>query len=277
MLRFACPVCRAPLWDMGQNLKCPKGHSFDKNKKGYVNLALSAASGKKRHGDDKTMVISRREFLEKGYYGPLRDEICRQAANVQKDRIGLLDAGCGEGWYTSGVKTHLESTGKTVDALGIDISKDALIEAHKRDSSLLLAVAGANRLPVPDGECDVLLSIFAPLFPDECSRVLSDEGVLIRAVPLREHLFGLKKAVYDEPYYNPDMDATLEGLQLISQTVVRYTLKLENNADILSLFKMTRYYYKTGRDDQAKLENLHYLETELAFGVWVYRKEKEGI
>jgi len=272
MLRFACPVCHAPLWDMGQMLKCPQGHSFDKNKKGYVNLALSAASGKKRHGDDKTMVISRREFLEKGFYSPLRDEICRQAEPVSKDRVGLLDAGCGEGWYTSGVKHHLEAQGKTVDALGIDISKDALIEAHKRDNSLQLAVAGANRLPVPDGECDVLLSIFAPLFPEEFCRVLSNEGVLIRAVPLKEHLFGLKKAVYDEPYYNPDMDAQLEGLRLVSQTEVRYTLRLESNADILALFKMTPYYYKTGREDQAKLDTLDSLETELAFGVWVYKK-----
>lgn len=274
MLRFACPVCRAPLWDMGASLKCPKGHCFDKNKKGFVNLALSAASGKKRHGDDRLMVLSRREFLDKGYYEPLRAEICRQSESVAQERIGLLDAGCGEGWYTSGVKMHLESRGKTVDALGIDISREALTEAHRRDSSLSLAVAGASRLPVPDGETDLLLSIFAPVFPEEFARVLSPGGLLIRAVPLRDHLFGLKKAVYDEPYYNPDMDPGLEGLSLTGQTQVRYTLKLENNRDILALFRMTPYYYKTGRADQAKLETLASLETELHFGVWTYRKQK---
>ncbi len=272
MLRFTCPVCRAPLWDMGTMLKCPKGHSYDKNKKGYINLAMSASSAKKRHGDDKTMVLSRREFLEKGYYSPLRDEICRTAQTLSAQRIGLLDVGCGEGWYTSGVKNHLEAMGKTVDALGIDISRDALQEAHKRDASLLLAVAGANRLPVPDGECQLILSIFAPLFPEEFCRILAPEGLLIRAVPLREHLFGLKKAVYDEPYYNPPMDADLAGLRLVNQAEVRYTLKLETNADILSLFKMTPYYYKTGREDQAKLAQLDSLETELAFGVWTYQK-----
>ena len=241
MLRFCCPVCHAPLWDMGASLKCPAGHCFDKNKKGYVNLALSTVSGGKRHGDDRLMVLSRREFLEKGYYEPLRAAVCRQAQRVDKPRIGLLDAGCGEGWYTSGVKAHLEDLGHTVDALGVDISREALTEAHRRDDSLSLAVAGANRLPVPDEAADVLLSIFAPVFPREFARVLSPEGVLIRAVPLREHLYGLKCAVYDRPYHNPDMDPALEGLCLTDQVRVRYTLKLESREDILALFRMTPY------------------------------------
>ncbi len=269
---FSCPVCRQPLWDMGPSLKCPAGHCFDKNKKGYVNLALSAASAKKRHGDDHLMVTARREFLEKGYYEPLRHEICRQAETLTQASIRLLDAGCGEGWYTSGVKAHLESMGRTVEALGIDISRDALAEAHRRDRSLHLAIAGANHLPVPDGGIDLLLSIFAPLFPTECARVLKPDGLLIRAVPLREHLFGLKKAVYTTPYLNPDMDPALDGLILTKQTEVRCTLQLNSAADIQALFRMTPYYYKTSREDQARLEALEQLETELHFGVWLYRK-----
>ncbi|MGI6029028.1 MAG: putative RNA methyltransferase [Candidatus Heteroscillospira sp.] len=270
MLRFNCPVCSLPLWDMPGSLRCAGGHCFDRSKKGYVNLALSAASGKKRHGDDRLMVSARRDFLEKGYYEPLRREICRLAASVPGERLGLLDAGCGEGWYTSGVKAHLEAQGRTVDALGVDISRDALIEAHRRDASLSLAVAGANRLPVPDGEVDVLLSVFAPVFPEEFARVLAPRGVVIRAVPLREHLFGLKSAVYDTPYHNPDMSPELVPLRLLEQSQVRYNLTLDNNADIQALFRMTPYFYKTGRDDQAKLEKLEHLETELHFGVWVY-------
>jgi 23S rRNA (guanine745-N1)-methyltransferase len=41
----------------------------------------------------------------------------------------------------------------------------------------------------------------------------------------------------------------------------------------MNLFRMTPYFYKTGRDDQQKIENLDYLETETEFGISVYRKK----
>lgn len=271
MLQFACPVCQKSLRDEGALLRCDDGHSFDKSKKGYVNLHLSSASSKKRHGDDKLMVLARRNFLDKGYYAPLLKCICETALRYAKpSSIGLVDAGCGEGYYTSGVKTALESAGKQVRAFGIDLSRDALTQARKRDSALNLAVASAKSLPFGNYSCDVLLSIFAPLFEEEFERVLSPNGIFIRAVPLEEHLFGLKKAVYDSPYLNPPISPELAGMQLLGTNEVRYTLTLDNAEDICALFAMTPYYYKTGQADQAKLRQLPRLETELAFGVWAY-------
>ncbi|MGE4353606.1 MAG: putative RNA methyltransferase [Oscillospiraceae bacterium] len=271
MLGFICPVCGKPLWDVGASLRCPDGHSYDKAKKGYVNLLMSNTSAKKRHGDDRLMVASRRDFLNKGYFSPLLNGICRMAENYTPPcAVSLLDAGCGEGYYTAGVKDALERAGLTVDAFGLDISRDALSEAHRRDSAIHLAVAGINRLPVPEGECDILLNIFAPHFPMEFARVLSPRGILIRVVPLERHLFGLKAQIYDKPYENSVPPPDMPPLHLIETQVITYQLTLNDSADILSLFKMTPYYYKTSAFDQAKLLALDHLETELEFGIWVY-------
>lgn len=41
---FACPVCGGPLSRNGGSFACPKGHSFDRAKSGYINLLLPAAN-----------------------------------------------------------------------------------------------------------------------------------------------------------------------------------------------------------------------------------------
>ena len=53
---FTCPVCGKPLSGTS-TLTCSQGHSFDRNKHGYINLLLSNSSSKKRHGDDQLMVL----------------------------------------------------------------------------------------------------------------------------------------------------------------------------------------------------------------------------
>lgn len=93
------------------------------------------------------------------------------------------------------------------------------------------------------------------------------------AVPLREHLWELKKAVYDTPYENPDPDMTVPGFRLSGYEDVREMLQLTENGDILALFRMTPYWYKTGRKDQEKLEKLTSLNTKIAVRVAVYEKE----
>ena len=60
--------------------------------------------------------------------------------------------------------------------------------------------------------------------------------------------------------------------ELTSVRDVYGSLSLDSSADIRALFLMTPYYYKTGAKDQAKLNALSRLETELAVRVAVYRK-----
>lgn len=269
MPKLCCPVCGDVLRDEGKSLKCGRGHCYDRAKQGYVNLLMSNAASAKRHGDDREMVQSRRSFLEKGYYAPLLELIRSKCVRYLSADCEILDAGCGEGYYTAGIKSALPQSSVT----GIDISRDAIIEAARRRAGIELAVASVSAMPVQDLSCGAVLSIFAPDAPEEFRRVLKRGGLLVRAVPLEEHLFGLKRAVYDEPYLNPPAEYAPEGFRLIERAELRYTLRLAGNEDITALFRMTPYYYKTGRADQEKLKALTSLETEAAFCVFLYEKE----
>ena len=66
MVELRCPVCAGALAKRAGAYVCPKNHSFDIAKSGYVNLLLNSSQG--HHGDDKLMVRARRDFLDKGYY-----------------------------------------------------------------------------------------------------------------------------------------------------------------------------------------------------------------
>lgn len=270
MEKLICPVCKGHLTQKDKALVCENNHSYDISKYGYVNLMRSQKSSKKRHGDDKLMLKSRHNFLEKGYYKPLLETLTAEVLKKSDGRnITVLDVGCGEGYYTANIKKSVEGC----DMYGIDISKDALIYANKRDKSISLAVASCSEIPIESGSCDVVLNIFSPTNVTEYSRVLKSDGMLIRAVPLENHLFGLKSEIYDEPYKNKSESVKLENFRISDYKEIKYTLRLDNSEDIISLFKMTPYYYKTSRDDQAKLESKTELETEIEFGVIVYEKD----
>ena len=183
----------------------------------------------------------------------------------------LLDAGCGEGWYTRQVAGCLQ--GRVDEVLAVDISKNALELLGKQGGDISAAVASVFDLPVADKSCGIVLNIFAPISLDEYRRVLHKGGLLLLAVPLPRHLFGLKQAVYDRPYENVPPAERYDGFVLLERTELRETLRLTEQQDILDLFMMTPYYYKTGREDFAKLQQLTALETELAFCICALQKK----
>ena len=184
----------------------------------------------------------------------------------------MLDAGCGEGYYTAHVLHALQARGRSASVCGVDISRDALICAHRRAPELTLAVASIAHLPVADASRDLVLNVFAPHDAAEFARVLRTNGVLLRVSPLERHLWGLKQAVYDHPYENTVPDPALPGFTLAEQRTLRGTVTLRTNADIEALFCMTPYYYKTGARDQAKLHARDALTTETEFALLIYRK-----
>lgn len=270
---FVCPVCRKELVSNGKSFLCDAGHCFDISKFGYVNLLMSSKSSAKRHGDDRLMVRARRDFLDKGYYSFLCEKLCEICEDILSDDSTVLDAGCGECYYSSAVKKSLKAIGIEADIFGVDISKDALEFACKRKSGISTAVGSVFTLPVANETVDTVLNIFSPEAFDEYKRVLKKNGVLIRVIPLKNHLFELKKAVYDNPYYNDELSDKIDGFTLEKEIEIKKEIYLNINEDIINLFKMTPYYYKTSADDQKKLENIHSLLTQAEFGIRVYRKD----
>lgn len=270
MNSFVCPICREPLELRENSFFCANNHCYDRSRKGFVNLLRS---NKSMHGDDKLMVSARRSFLEKGYYAPLLNVLEKLLLSVAKSGNVILDCGCGECWYTSSLYNSLKKNGIDTDFFGIDVSKEAISAGAARNKSLRLAVATVFDVPLPDNSCDIILSFFAPSAPDEYLRLLKKDGCFITAFPMEEHLWELKQAVYENPYKNTVADMEMSGFELVKNETVHTKAKICTNEDILSLFSMTPYYYKTSASDKAKLEQHNELNVQLHFCAAMYKKQ----
>ncbi len=231
----------------------------------------SQSSKLKRHGDDRQMIKARTEFLNTKSYEKLADELAEIVVKYSLDNTNLLDAGCGDCYYTEKIYNSFLEHSKNVNIIGIDISKDALIASSKRCKSIKTAVASVFSLPVRDKSCDIVLNIFSPFAPEEYKRVLKNNGVLVRVIPLKRHLIELKEQIYDNAYENPYEKAEAEGFKLAESKNLEYKINLSGNQNIENLFKMTPYYYKTSRKDQQKLENIDNLEITCQFQIRIYK------
>ena len=271
MPELICPICKNPLCLKEKSYVCSKGHCFDIAKSGYVNL-LPPSPGGKRHGDDKLMVKARSRFLDKGFYDPLANKLSEIINELMPHDCHIVDAGCGEGKYTSDVLMHLQQQGKTAHILGIDISKEAVISAAKRNRNLSLCTASTAHMPIGDESVHAVLNIFSPFMAEEFHRVLKAEGKLVRVVPLEGHLWELKELIYDKPFPNPPMDMEAENFRIVREEKLCYEIELSSSEEIMDLFMMTPYYYKTGAADQQKAANAQKLHTRLEFGIYVYEK-----
>ncbi len=267
---LSCPVCGSELYREGGSLYCRGGkkHCFDIAASGYVNLCPGRASG----GDDKRAVRSRTEFLNLGYYAPIAQKLCELLSDCGEDSC-IVDAGCGEGYYTNAIAA---ATGAQV--LGFDLSKDAIIAASKSASRLGLAnasffVGGIYNLPLHDGCADALVNIFAPCAESEFSRVLAPHGRLIEVVAGKNHLLGLKRAVYDTVYTNEPRADMPKNMRLAESHTLSYTIELNSPKAIRSLFSMTPYSYRTSERDMQRLLSLESLATEVEVDIYVYEGE----
>lgn len=260
---FRCPICSSSLEKQDKCYKCISGHSYDISKYGYVNLLLSSGGV---HGDNREMILARRDFLSTDLYQPLRDAIKQGAAKYCKSG-NYLDAGCGEGYYTEEVAKAVSG-----DIYGIDISKDALRYAAKRIKNGYFSVASAYSLPFADNSFSLVTSVFSPLADREFKRVLNDDGILIMAIPGKYHLFGLKSVLYDKPYENTVMPYFIDGFEFFEAIKVDYNLKLDKTS-AEKLFKMTPYYYRTPKEGKERLLSLDEVSTPISFEVLCYRNK----
>lgn len=114
---LVCPVCGGALLRTERQYTCPAGHSFDVAKEGYVNLLCTSKSADKM-GDSKESAAARHAFLERGYYG------CLKEALTPLLHGNVLDICCGEGYYDS-----VPADGALY---GFDLSKTMVRLAAKR-------------------------------------------------------------------------------------------------------------------------------------------------
>ncbi|HCA71362.1 MAG TPA: 50S rRNA methyltransferase [Ruminococcaceae bacterium] len=272
---FICPICNKPLYytNCNRSVACENGHCFDFAKEGYLYLLPPNKKHSKSPGDDQEMVAARRRFLSAGHYqlfsNALNEIACRC---VSVSAPILLDAGCGEGYYTERLAVALRADGKKPEVFGCDISKEAVRHAAKAAPDLSFAVASSFSLPMPNASVDLLTDVFAPVVPEEFRRVTKPGGYFVLAVPSARHLFGLKEILYDAPYENEKKETTYSGFCFCKRVPVRGNLTLTGQ-DVQDLFAMTPYFWKTPKEGIQKLERVSSLTTEIGFDFLVYRRE----
>src|ERR1700692_3721317 len=118
MLLCTVRDCHLPLVREERRLVCPRGHSFDVARSGYINLLQPQERRSRQPGDTAAAVAGRRRLHDRGVTGPLLHAIAEMTAVSANDIV--LDAGCGEGFYLGSLA---RPTG--CDAHGVDISSPA--------------------------------------------------------------------------------------------------------------------------------------------------------
>ncbi|MGN1031431.1 MAG: putative RNA methyltransferase [Butyricicoccaceae bacterium] len=271
-----CPHCAQPLVRGAHTLRCASGHSFDLAASGYCNLLTGSRSGDKT-GDNKQMVLARRKFLDSGAYQQLRDAVCGRVLElVPQEHAQVVDAGCGEGYYTRAVAQALADSGRSLTMIGADISKSATQYAAKRDNRTTYITASAYHMPVQDHSADLILSLFAPAPSQEFARMLTAEGKVLQVVPGAEHLWELKQAVYDTPYRNREDKHTLDGFVLTDRRKLTYPAKICGTEQIEALFSMTPYAHRTPRKGLERLHALENITVTLSFVLLTFEKNEEN-
>lgn len=268
---FICPVCGNELEHKDKVYICQNGHSFDISAQGYVNMLSGKV--KANAGDNAQMMSARTEFLNNEYYACLKSALCRFSAALLKDNNlpVIVDAGCGEGYYTAAIASYLWDKGINAKIAGIDISKRGIKVAAKRDKNVEFAVASIFEMPFANESADLVFNIFAPFCDNEFRRILKKGGTLAVVSPGREHLFGLKKVLYDKPYENEDKVVCPEGFEEVDKISVKQDITVKGN-DILDLFMMTPYYWNTSAAAAHRLENVDQIDTPIDFIITVMKK-----
>lgn len=275
IVMFACPVCGGKLKENKFGLACKKGHRFDAAAQGYVNL-LSARHDPGNAGDNAMMVAARTGFLETGHYRRLADRLAETAAKRLKGVSGaeVVDCGCGEGYYTNICAAAMPD----VRFYGIDLAKSAVRHGSAAAKAqglenVRFAAASAFELPFAERSADLLISVFAPVAAEEFRRVLKKGGSLVIVCPSPEHLFGMKSVLYENPYKNKPNEYGLKGFAEAGSERLEYDITLASHQQIMDLYAMTPYYYKTPAGGRERLEALETLDTKVGFDILTYRKK----
>ena len=247
-MELLCPICAAPLRQTDKTFRCDAGHSFDMARQGYINLLPVQNKRSLNPGDTREQVLSRRAFLEAGFYTPIAQALC--AAAKELNCTGpILDVGCGEGWYSAQLAAALDSP-----LVGLDISKEAVRCAAAKYKNAQWICGSAARLPVASGSVGLVTSLFALTIPEEFKRVLRSDGYYFQVLAQEDHLLGLKSIIYPKLLHKEkNTTPDLPGFTLVRQIPIRFTFTVEGQ-QVQNLLSMTPHVYRISKEGAQRLQ-----------------------
>jgi len=266
-MELLCPLCGENLKKGAHAWQCANRHSFDIARQGYVNLLPVQNKRSLQPGDTKEQVLSRREFLEGGFYSPIVNALCQLAA-AHSCSGPILDVGCGEGWYSTRLADALRA-----ELVGLDISKEAVRWAAGRYKGPLWLCASAARLPVSDARIGLVTSLFAVTMPEEFKRVLRPDGAFIQVLAAEDHLLGLKSIIYPElTHKEKDSVPQIPGFRLAESRSLRFSFTVEG-AQVQNLLSMTPHVYRISKAGAKRLRQTQCLTDTASCVLNLYHPE----
>jgi 23S rRNA (guanine745-N1)-methyltransferase len=198
---FMCPLCGAGMnMNESNSLICSNRHCFDLSKHGYIHL-LSRTAKPTKYG--KAVFEARQAMCRSGFFDEVieqvRDIVRRETGDTRSAPVRILDVGCGEGSHLAGLVTNLGMTAeREVVGVGMDLSKDGIHLAAREYPGLIWCVADLAQSPFADKQFDVILNILSPSNYAEFTRMLRDDGILIKVVPGPGYLRELRALFYGQ-------------------------------------------------------------------------------
>jgi len=283
---LACPLDGEALLLNERQLTCKNGHSFDIARQGYVNLLPVQQKRSKDPGDSKDMVLARSNFLNTGVYAPIANRLATLICALVNSFIAgddvisagneilLLDAGCGEGYYTDLVYQYLRQQNPTTQfsVAGLDISKPAIHEAAKRNKHIAWIVGTNRQPPLFESSVDIILCVFGFQSFDGFIKILKSGGRIILVEPGPDHLTELREIIYTDVKKTEPMDLShleASGLVLEDTQSLKFNTGVIKTTAIKNLLLMTPHFYranKDGREQALSLDEIN-LSVDVVFRV----------
>ena len=265
-MKLLCPICGEELNLTGKQYVCSRNHSFDVARQGYVNLLTVQQKHSLNPGDTREQVLSRREFLEAGFYAPIAEALIAEAKALGISGQ-ILDVGCGEGYYSSRLADALEAP-----LTGLDISKEAVRCAAAKYKGKQWLCATAAHIPVEEGSVSLLTSLFALTLPQEFARVLKEDGFYFQVLAAEDHLLGLKGIIYDRlNFKEKNTVPELPGFELVKSVPIRFSFTVEGQ-QIQNLFSMTPHVFRIGKEGAERLRKTEILTDTASCVLNIYRR-----
>lgn len=267
---LSCPICNNRMYIKDNSCTCGK-HNYDISKEGYLNLVHNKSTS----GDSKDMMVSRRNFLENGFYSPISDSLNQLVLKLFRDSysITIADMGCGEGYYLNRLSSYLMDNSIYPTCYGLDLSKTAIklaSQTHKNENWL---VANLSKMPFMDNSIDCAISMFANLQENETYRVLKDTGYLILVRSGLNHLLELRQIIYPKIIERYSKTECPTRFKLLDEFTIKFNVNIQDSQNIKNLLTMTPHYWKITNERRLKLYSMDILSTTAEVEFYILKKE----
>lgn len=268
---LACTVrgCGEPLTRHTGAWTCPRGHSYDVARRGYVNLLQPQDRRSAQPGDARPAVDARAALEQAGIGAALIRATTQIVAELALENgAAVVDLGSGTGRALATIAAE-----RPLATVGIDLSVPAIAHAARHWPGPTWVVANADRrLPLVAGSVDVVLSLNGRRNPDEVTRVLRPGGSFIAAVPAPDDLREVREAMLGTSTARDRtgvvVAAHADGFMLAGQRRVTDRVNLDRQG-VRALLQAT--YRGARRREAARIDELDGIDVTLASDLLVFR------